>query len=68
MHRLRFVLSVLGAFAAICMPGIVFSQAYPTKPIRVVTSAPGGGADIVMRVVAQGLLPVLGQPLVIDNR
>ena len=32
------------------------------------TSAPGGGADIVMRLLAIGLLPTFGQPLVIDNR
>ena len=68
MQRLRFVLSVLPALLTICMPGIVRGQDYPNKPIRVVTTAPGGSADVVMRVVAQGLAPTLGQPMVIDNR
>ena len=68
MQRLRFVLSVLPALLTICMPGMVRGQDYPTKPIRIVTTAPGGSADVVMRVVAQGLAPTLGQPMVIDNR
>ena len=66
MQSLRFVLAVLPALLTICMPGIVRGQDFPTKPIRIVTTAPGGSSDVVMRVVAQGLS--LGQPMVIDNR
>ena len=49
-------------------PAIDVAQAYPTKPLRLFTSEPGGGADIVARVIAQGLVAGLGQQVIVDNR
>ncbi len=43
-------------------------QAYPSKPIRIVTSAAGGNNDLIARIIAPGLTSALGQPIVIDNR
>jgi tripartite-type tricarboxylate transporter receptor subunit TctC len=45
------------------------AQPYPSRSIRMhVTTLPGGGPDIVARVLGQKLAEVLGQPVVIENR
>jgi tripartite-type tricarboxylate transporter receptor subunit TctC len=45
------------------------AQEWPQRPIRLIVSfGPGGGADIVGRIVAQSLQEKLGQPVVIENR
>ena len=46
-----------------------FSQTFPTKPIRwVIPSSPGGSADAVTRIVANGVSTVLNQRVLPDNR
>jgi tripartite-type tricarboxylate transporter receptor subunit TctC len=44
------------------------AQPFPTKPVRFVTSEPGGGNDIVARILADGLTTSLGQRVIVDNR
>ena len=47
---------------------IASAQNYPLKPIRIVTSGVGGGADTVVRILAPALAANLGQQIIIDNR
>lgn len=49
--------------------GNALAQKYPNKPIRIIVPyAPGGGADVVARVISQKLSEVFLQPVVVDNR
>lgn len=49
--------------------GVHAQERYPTKPIRLIVAfPPGGGADIVARVVAQKVTESFGVPTVVDNR
>jgi tripartite-type tricarboxylate transporter receptor subunit TctC len=48
---------------------VSFSQAYPTKPVRLIIPVPPGGSnDVVGRAIGQQLGERLGQSVVIDNR
>ena len=45
------------------------AQSYPDKPIRMVVGfPPGGGTDVVARILAPRMSELLGQPIVIENR
>jgi tripartite-type tricarboxylate transporter receptor subunit TctC len=46
-----------------------FAQSWPSRPIQIVVSSGAGGtADIMARLIGEKLSPVLGQPVVIENR
>ncbi len=50
------------------LPLVVWAQAYPSKPIRMIVPFPAGGpADIFGRGLAQGMSSELGQPMVVEN-
>jgi tripartite-type tricarboxylate transporter receptor subunit TctC len=57
------------ALAALAMPAIARAQAFPQRAVRVIVPfAAGGVADLTVRAVGQRIAPLLGQPVVVDNR
>lgn len=65
--RSVFRILIVGMAAALWI-GTAAAQPYPAKAVRIVTVAPGSANDIVARLIAQELRPVLGQTVVVDNR
>lgn len=63
--RRSFLLILLAAAA-----GAAFGQAdWPSKPVRIIANfPPGGGVDILARMLAPELQKSLGQPFVVENR
>jgi len=63
----RFALLVAAVVLAAAMPAL--AQDYPNRPIRfIVPYPPGGGTDVVARIMSDALAADLGQPIIIDNR
>ncbi|HLH90497.1 MAG TPA: tripartite tricarboxylate transporter substrate binding protein [Xanthobacteraceae bacterium] len=68
MRRRQFIYLLGGAATMLPKAGRA-ADAYPTRPIRlIVPYPPGGGTDIVARILGEKLQASLGQPFVIDNR
>lgn len=66
--RRQFLQFSANAVAATAFASIAHAQAYPSKPITlIVPFPPGGSTDVVGRIVAERMRPLLGQPLVIEN-
>ena len=49
-------------------PAAASAQEFPSRSIRIVTAEIGGGNDFAARVIAQGITPALGKPVIVENR
>ncbi len=63
----RCLCSTIAAWACLALPLAAQAQGYPSRPIRSIMTV-AGGADIVARLVAQGLTGALGQPVVVETQ
>ena len=65
---LRIVVGTLWGCMLVLGADAVSGQAYPNKPIRVVTGDAGGCNDVLSRLIGQGISGPLDQPVITDNR
>jgi len=72
MTKLRMKKWLSGALVCLSgfsIAGLAHAQSWPTKPIKlIVPYPPGGGTDVIARIVQEPLAKELGQQVIIDNR
>src|SRR5262249_32395437 len=67
IHRRQFMLCATTGILSV--GSMAQAQQYPVKPLRfIVGFPPGGGADVVSRIVTPWLSDRLGQPVVVENK
>ena len=63
--KVKLVLLLVAVLSA----GSAIAQTWPAKPVRVIVNvAPGGVADVTMRLLGARLTETLGQPFIVENR
>lgn len=68
---MRGIQPIVGTVLLCVLPalaGSALGQAYPARPVRIVTGAPGSTAEFTSRVVAQELSATFGQPVIVEPR
>jgi tripartite-type tricarboxylate transporter receptor subunit TctC len=69
LPRRKFLHLAAVAAALPAVSRIARAQAYPSRPVRwIIPFAPGGGADIVSRIMGSWLSERLGQPIIIESK
>ena len=69
MLRESTLKTLMTAIALLCSPALVYAQdVWPNKTIKIIAPVqPGGGVDLVARLVADRLGKVLGQSIIVEN-
>ena len=69
LHQLRAITAPALAAALACGGAFASEPRFPTKPIRIIIpTAPGGGSDVMVRMLAQKYTDAWGQQVVVDHR
>jgi tripartite-type tricarboxylate transporter receptor subunit TctC len=69
IHRRRFLRLLAGVPGLPAVLRSAKAETYPSRPVRImVGTAPGGGPDILARLIGQWLSDRLGQPFVVENK
>ena len=69
LHRRRFLRLLAGVPGLPAVMRSARAQTYPSRPGRILGgTAPGGGPDIVARLIGQWLSDRLGQPVIVENK
>ena len=66
---MKVVISLLVALCTLATPTLGQAEDWPTRPVRLIVPYPAGGnADVIARIVAQGLQEELHQPFIVENK
>ena len=69
MNNIHVFMKILLVVAGCLIAATAFAQQWPARAVRIIVPfPPGQAADIIARIIAERLSPVLGQQVVIDNR
>jgi tripartite-type tricarboxylate transporter receptor subunit TctC len=67
-NSLKTLLAIGAAFSTITLSPLAIAQTFPNKPITMIVAfPPGGGSDVMGRMVARGMNESLGQNVVVEN-
>ena len=62
-------MKIISFLFALLLSGAATAQGYPTKTVRFVSGVtPGAASDTMARMLAEKLSPILGQPVIVENR
>jgi tripartite-type tricarboxylate transporter receptor subunit TctC len=69
LQRREFLQLAAAAASITALPTVARAQGYPSRPVRIMVGfPPGGGVDVVARIMAQSLSSKLGQQFVVEDR
>ena len=70
MQRRTALKALIAGITLLCVPTLIVAQdTWPTKTIKIIAPVqPGGGVDLVARLVADRLGKALGQSIIVDNQ